>query len=54
MKFKYFKCQSIDEMFSFVLNLYKDICDFFSSGKKSRSDVIDGILAYMQANYANA
>lgn len=48
------QCQTVEEMFSFLLSLYRDICELMSAGKRSRSDVMSEILAYMRANYADS
>ncbi len=48
------QCQTVEEMFSFLLSIYRDICELMSAGKRSRSDVMSEILAYMRANYADS
>lgn len=47
----YDACISMDEMLAFMLEIYEDICRLAGEGKKSKNDVMEGILYYINTNH---
>lgn len=45
---------SVEELFTSIQDIYRDICEQFAGGRKSRSDVKDRILEYVRDHFADS